>query len=229
MTKKNRDTLRLFDDERLTRELLCLPERLMRRAVGGTTISKRDAYLAAQALALAILTNAPIRIENLANINIDTNIVRHGTGRRAKVSLWFPAHAVKNDLEIELPLSAETVHLLDRYLKEAWPVLAQPGCKDLFPGRSGQKRSKVGFGMAIAKITERELGVRISPHQFRHIAGYLYLKSCPTDYETVRVLLGHKSLQTTIQFYAGMEIAAAAKRYDEVVFAPSRNRRRVSQ
>jgi Phage integrase family len=225
MTKKNRDTLRLFDDERLTRELLCLPERLMRRAVGGATISKRDAYLASQALAIAILTNAPIRIENLANININRNIVRLGTGSRAKVSLWFPAHKVKNDLEIELPLAAETVHLLDRYLKEAWPVLAQPGCTDLFPGRDGQTRSKVGFGMAIAKITERELGVRISPHQFRHIAGYLYLKACPGDYETVRVLLGHKSLQTTIQFYAGMEIAAAAKRYDEVVFAPSRKRR----
>ena len=104
-------------------------------------------------------------------------------------------------------------------------MLAESGCRDLFPGRKGTKRSKVGLGMAIAKTTERELGVRISPHQFRHITGYLYLKACPADYETVRVLLGHKSLQTTIQFYAGMEMSAAAKRYDEVVLAPGRKRR----
>ena len=178
-----------------------------------------------QALAIAILTNAPIRIENLANINLDQNIVRNGVGAGSRVTLWFPAQAVKNDLEIELPLATSTVRLLDTYLKEVWPVLAQPGCRDLFPGRSGDKRSKVGFGMAISKTTERELGVRISPHQFRHVAGYLYLTVRPGDYETVRVLLGHKALQTTIQFYAGMEIAAAAKRYDEVVLAPHRGRR----
>ncbi|RBW60862.1 hypothetical protein DS909_03160 [Phaeobacter gallaeciensis] len=38
------------------------------------------------------------------------------------------------------------------------------------------------------------------------MAGYLFLKQCPRDYATVRVLLGHKSLQTTNQFYTGMEI-----------------------
>ena len=197
----------------------------MRRATSKPNVSKRDAYLAAQALAIAILTDAPVRIENLANIDLDKNIVRHGSGRNASVSLYFPAHAVKNDLEVELPLAPETVRLLDTYLKQAWHVLAGAGCRDLFPGRTGMKRSKVGLGMAIAKTTERELGVRISPHQFRHITGYLYLKSCPADYETVRVLLGHKALQTTIQFYAGMEISAAARRYDEVVLSSRRQRR----
>lgn len=225
MTAKNRDTLRLFDDERLVRALLDLPNRLMRRALAGTSLSKLDAYLASQALGIAILFNAPIRIENLATINIDKNILRGGNGHRKKVLLRFPAHTVKNDLEIELPLAPETSDLLDRYLRTAWPVLASPGCRDLFPGRSGEIRSKVGFGMAIAKITERELGVRISPHQFRHITGYLYLKAVPGDYETVRVLLGHKSLQTTIQFYAGMETSAAAKRYEDEVLSLGRKPR----
>jgi integrase len=225
MTAKNRDTLRLFDDERLVRALLGLPARLMRQALAGPSISKLDAYLASQALAIAILVNAPIRIENLATINIDKNILRASNGHRKKFLLRFPAHRVKNDLEIELPLAPETSDLLDRYLETAWPVLASPGCRDLFPGRSGEIRSKTGFGMAIAKITERELGVRVSPHQFRHITGYLYLKACPGDYETVRVLLGHKALQTTIQFYAGMEISAAAKRYDEEVLSLGRKPR----
>ena len=119
MTKKNRDTLRIFDDERLVRDLLALPNGLMRRATGKNQMSKRDAYLAAQALAIAILTNAPVRIENLANIDLDTSIVRKGPGRNAGVSLYFPAQAVKNDLEIELPLAPETVRLLDIYLKHA--------------------------------------------------------------------------------------------------------------
>lgn len=224
MTTKNRDTLRVFNDEQLVRDLLYLPDALMARALQGTNVSKQDAYLATKALSIALLMNAPIRIENLANINIDRNIVRQGKGRGLVVSLHFSANEVKNDLEIELPLARETVGLLETYLAKAWPVLAAPGCRDLFPGKDGTKRSKVGFGMAIAQTTERELGVRVSPHQFRHIAGFLYLKQVPGDYETVRVLLGHKSLQTTIQFYAGMEADAAAKRFDEVVLAPARNR-----
>ncbi|PSL12638.1 site-specific integrase [Shimia abyssi] len=229
MTKKNRDTIRLFDDEVLVRELLYLPDQLMKRALITSQPSKRDAYLAAQALAIGLLLNSPIRIENLANINIDRHILRRGKGRSQSVSLCFPSDEVKNDLEIELPLAPETVRLLDSYLTKAWPILAAPGCRDLFPGKQGSKRSKVGLGMAIAKTTERELGVRISPHQFRHIAGYLFLKQRPGDYETVRVLLGHKSLQTTIQFYAGMEISAAAQRFDEVVLAPTRRGRRAHQ
>ena len=226
MTKKNRDTIRLFDDEVLVRELLFLPDRLMRRALSKPSVSKRDAYLAAQSLAIGLLLNAPIRIENLANINIDRHILQQGKGRNRSVSVYFPPDEVKNDLEIELPLAPETIGLLDAYLSKAWPVLASAGCRDLFPGRHGSKRSKVGLGMAIAKTTERELGVRVSPHQFRHITGYLFLKQCPGDYETVRVLLGHKSLQTTIQFYAGMEISAAAKRFDEVVLSPVRKGRK---
>lgn len=226
MTKKNRDTLRLFDDERLTRDLLYLPDTLMRRALSKTEVSKRDAYLASQALAIAILTNAPIRIENLANIDIARNIVRQSNSRSQSVSLYFPAEGVKNDLEIELPLAPETARLLHTYLAKAWPVLAAAECRDLFPGKNGTKRSKVGFGMAIAKTAERELGVRVSPHQFRHIAGYLYLKQRPGDFETVRVLLGHKTLQTTIQFYAGMEISAAVQQFEEVVFARARTRRK---
>ncbi|WP_171096379.1 tyrosine-type recombinase/integrase [Ruegeria sp. HKCCD9179] len=226
MTNKNRDTIRLFDDEVLVRELLLLPNKFMRRALSKPGVSKRDAYLAAQALAIGLLLNAPIRIENLANIDIDRHILQQGKGRNRSVSVYFPPYEVKNNLEIELPLSPETIGLLDAYLSKAWPVLASAGCRDLFPGRHGSKRSKVGLGMAIAKTTERELGVRISPHQFRHITGYLFLKQCPGDYETVRVLLGHKSLQTTIQFYAGMEIYAAAKRFDEVVLSPVRKGRK---
>lgn len=225
MTKKNRDTVRLFDDERLVRDLLALPNRLMRRALGKRELSKPDAYSAALAVAIAILLNAPIRIENLVNVDLEKNIIRRGEERSARVSLYFPAHTVKNDLEIELPLAPETVRLIDTYLKTAWPVMAEAGCRDLFPGQSGTKRNKVGLGMAISRTTERELGVRISAHQFRHVTGYLYLKACPGDYETVRVLLGHKALQTTVHFYAGMEISAAAKRYDEVVLSKRRRRR----
>jgi len=39
----------------------------------------------------------------------------------------------------------------------------------------------------------------------------------PGGHEVVRHLLGHRSIATTLRFYAGMETAAALRRYDAVV------------
>src|SRR5215212_6466515 len=46
------------------------------------------------------------------------------------------------------------------------------------------------------------LRLRISPHQFRYLAGYLYLRQYPGGHEGVRALLGHHSIATTTQAYA---------------------------
>jgi hypothetical protein len=56
----------------------------------------------------------------------------------------------------------------------------------------------------IDRIT-KELGIRVTPHQFRHFAAALILEKDPANYEFVRRVLGHKNLQTTINFYVGLE------------------------
>lgn len=224
MTTKNRDLLRLFEDERQVVALLDLPDRLMRRFERQATMGPRELRLAAVAAALAILICAPIRMENLHRIELDRHLVRYGAGRRREVRLRLPGHEVKNERSIELPLSNEATRLLDRYLKRAWPATAAPGCTYLFPGRGGGPRSKNGFGTAITRTVERELGVRVTPHQFRHLTGFLYLQRFPGEYETVRALLGHRQLQTTIQFYAGLESLEAGRRFDAVVLEPRRRR-----
>ncbi len=42
----------------------------------------------------------------------------------------------------------------------------------------------------------------------------LFLRGHPGEYETVRLLLGHKNLETTVKTYCGMEQADALRRYD---------------
>ena len=59
----------------------------------------------------------------------------------------------------------------------------------------------------------------MNAHLFRHLAAFLYLKVHQGEYETVRLLLGHKSIQTTIGFYCGLEQPAAFERYDQVLDA----------
>lgn len=71
----------------------------------------------------------------------------------------------------------------------------------------------------IGAVTERHLGVRMTPHKFRHVAGALHLRDNPAQHEVVRRLLGHKNLSTTLDFYAGMEQSAATRHYSTTIEA----------
>jgi hypothetical protein len=44
-----------------------------------------------------------------------------------------------------------------------------------------------------------------------------YLSNNPGDYETVRRVLGHKSITTTVAFYAGIEMEHSVRRFDQAV------------
>ena len=98
----------------------------------------------------------------------------------------------------------------------------------LFPGEHGGRRPSGGFGHQISDFMAREVGLVITPHQFRHLAAKLYLDHHPEGLETVRRLLGHKSLETTMRFYRELKSILAGKRYsallDELVAGTGRRR-----
>jgi integrase len=54
-------------------------------------------------------------------------------------------------------------------------------------------------------------------HQFRHAAGALILKHRPGEYELVRRILGHKSVQTTKNFYLSLETTQASEIFTDIV------------
>ena len=64
---------------------------------------------------------------------------------------------------------------------------------------------------------QKATGLRITIHQFRHAAAAIYLKHHPGDYETVRRLLGHRNVRTTVRFYCGLETIHASRLFGKVV------------
>jgi site-specific recombinase XerD len=124
---------------------------------------------------------------------------------------------VKNNVEIEFKLPNHTAKCIDAYLSRARPLLCKTANPHLFPAACGKSKTPGFFSRQIASFVEREIGVRLTAHQFRHLAGFLYLTANPNGYEVVRLLLGHKEISTTLKFYAGMEIEAAYRRYDEFI------------
>ena len=93
----------------------------------------------------------------------------------------------------------------------------QEASSKVFVSWNGRQKTPAELGAQIPRFIRERLGLDINLHLFRHLAGFVFLRSHPGEYETVRQLLGHKSLKTTTDFYTGLEHADAFRRYDEVL------------
>jgi integrase len=87
----------------------------------------------------------------------------------------------------------------------------------LFPGETGGFKDAKTFSGQITERVEKATGLFITVHQFRHAAAAIWLQYKPGDYETVRRILGHKRLQTTINFYCGLETLQANRDFGDLV------------
>ena len=66
---------------------------------------KAAAKLVRAAVAVELEIMCPIRLQNLSEINVDTDFVRSHAGKNAAVHLFIPGKRTKNgeDIELELP------------------------------------------------------------------------------------------------------------------------------
>ena len=221
MTAKNRDRLRPFDDPNAVAVFLDLPHRIRREMESGRQNPKRKAILAQMAAAVAILQAAPIRMKNLAELDLHRHLIERGK----RLYLIIPESEVKNGEPIEFELPVETVDVVAWYVREHRSVLLVEPTDALFPRKSGGPKSPAAFGTQISSTAFRYTGLKINPHLFRHIAGKLYLDARPGQYEVVRRILGHRSIATTTRIYSGAETRAAGQHFAAVIA----ERRRVLQ
>ena len=104
--------------------------------------------------------------------------------------------------------------LLARYIgNERQEILQTSDEGWLFPSGARSHKHKMTMQEQITKTARRHCGIAINPHLYRHIAAYLHLHRHPDDIETVRRILGHKRIETTLMFYAEMDRDRAMQRY----------------
>jgi integrase len=177
----------------------------------------KAAISAQLAVAVAILTFAPVRLCNLVSIELGQNLIKPG-GPNAPYWLVFPNYDVKNRVDLNFRFDQALTDLIDEYVQEFRPALLRgTNAPWLFPGEAGQPKNKLMFSKLITERIQKATGVRITVHQFRHAAAAIYLKHRPGDYEFVRRLLGHRSIQTTIKFYCGLETMQATEDFGKLI------------
>ncbi|MBM3552364.1 MAG: hypothetical protein FJX45_11485 [Alphaproteobacteria bacterium] len=215
MTDRNRKKLRrIVDDEETLHRLIQLPSEVAAR-VDRDTPSFADAIAIQTALAIQIVLMAPMRAKNLAGLDFKHHV---DIINPACCHIVIEAADVKNDRDLEYSLGAGFMRLLTLYRDTYWPILAgDRQTSAVFISRNGRQKTPGALGVQIASFIKEHVGVDMHVHLFRHLAGYLFLRAHPGEYEPVRQLLGHKSIRTTVDFYVGLEQEHSFKRYDEIL------------
>lgn len=231
MTQKNRERLVPFNDPNNVKRLLELPQRTL-KAAAHAPATHHTAVRVMYALQVAILLAVPVRIKNLTALKLGENVIESGKGKTRQVHLFIPREQTKTHTDFTAVLPARVVELLDAWQAVWRPLILNAPSPYLFPNASGELRSSVALARQICRFVEREAGLRVHVHLFRHLAAKLYLRFDPSGLETVRQLLGHTSIRTTLKAYADFQTEPAFLRLEEALLdmyegpAPLRKARR---
>lgn len=230
LTDKNNALLRGFGDPELLRRLLALPDRLWREALAMAPSQRRLAKAQA-ALAIAILTYAPLRIANLSALMFDkTLFLPARAGQESLIEI--PAAQMKNREPFTIALPAKITAMLRTYRTQ---ILK--GSAVLFENGQGKPKLPTTVSWLVERTIRRHVGIDMTAHQFRHLAAKVILDADPSAYESVRQLLGHRNLATTINNYAGLDTRRAGRHHAALIEKeleqyqaplPSRRKRRLS-
>jgi integrase len=217
LVRKNKTCLAQFDDQRNLGALLHLPQRLLKDAA--RTGGKDGARLAESALAIELLTMCPIRIGNVVGLDLTRHFIKPGPSKNGTVRIVIPKGEVKNKREIEFEFPVHLARMHDRHITKFRPLLPGSGSNWLFPSVDGGERPYKSLAGQISRVVLRYTGLTITPHQFRHFAGMMFLDEHPTGHGTVRDVLGHASIDTTTQYYTGIDQVKAGRIYDKAILA----------
>jgi len=214
LTEKNKARLRVLKTEANLRALAQLPRRILEEALVRPA-SVENAAAVQAGVAVALLLTAPIRGKNLAELHRDRSFTAAGNDGSARLSV--EAFRVKNKQAIEFVVSATVMRLVDIYMERFQPLLAGRDNRFLFPNRSGKHKAPSALSGEVPKVIKAMTGLDMNLHLARHLAADLFLRAHPGEYETIRRLLGHKSIKTTTEFYADQETETAYRRYDALM------------
>jgi integrase len=218
MTPKNLKVIRQVLNSEVWARVINCPDELMRRARALKDQAPLKAAVTAQiAVAVAIVTVAPVRAANLSTIRLGENLYKPG-GPDTTYLLVFPEYDVKNRVDLTFELDDYVTAIIDEYVHDFRSAVMRGSNEDwLFPRQGTGAKDPHLFGIQITERIQKVTGLRITLHQYRHAAAAVYLKEHPGEYETVRHFLGHRNIRTTVKFYCGLETIQATRMLNDVV------------
>lgn len=211
LSKKYQRRLEAFAEDNRAKlvELFRLPHQLfaeLEKARKKTGVVTREmALLALAAAAMLILWRMPIRFGNLRTINLDRHIRINRT--RDKTTIEFKSIKV-GDVELTITLKGPYHKGFWLFVRNYRPVLLKGRESSwLFPSAE-DPRKPIPHGSIARLLFGRQRGVvmtrvrvRMNPHFWRHLIGWIILSKDRSKISLVSAVLGHKNLETARRFY----------------------------
>ena len=131
--------------------------------------------------------------------------VRAEQEKNPKAEFWmfrFNSDETKTGNEVEALLPRQLIEPLEEYLQCYRPLLLRGGDPGtLFLNSAGRPMSLWQFTQVVTQLTLRYGGKRVTPHMFRTIVAFQWLKDHPKDYLNLSKILWHADLNTTLRIY----------------------------
>lgn len=216
LTPKNKALLRQFESDQLKAKLFFLPEQLMAEVITTLATGPLDFVRAQVAIAIDFQLAIPLRPRNLSRLNWRRHF-SEPDGPKGRLLLHIPKEETKSrkqDFTAEVP--EHVARRLRWYRRQILSRLITDLDGDLFVTEKGCRKDQKTLAIQIIKTIERSLGIHMTPHQFRHLCGTLYLEENPEDLETAKALLGHAWTKTTL-IYVGSSSRRASRAYGNFV------------
>jgi integrase len=216
LTDKNKGFLRQFDDPAVLKRLHDLPDRLWAEVRRQARPNFRTLAKAQAALAMSILCYMPLRLQNLTSLTFDVHLFLRGEAN-AISTLEISAPDVKNKTDMAFDIPHRIAKMLIEYRDRIAPKIIGRRPDRLFVNADGSPKSQSTVAWLIKTYARRRAGIVLTSHQFRHLSAKVLLDAEPGSFETVRQLLGHKSLKTTVGAYAGIDSRRAARHHQHLI------------
>lgn len=193
---RTRTRMRQFDDDRNVARIVHLPHYLFALAKRHRSPSREQPVLAQMAIALAILQYAPMRIGNLAGLNLERHVRQVVIDGEARWLLTIPGEEVKNRVTNTYEIPGEDVQLIDTALA----LYDQPNGY-IFPGRNGGAKATSFLSQQIKDTIARYAGLDVNSHLFRALIARHHLRRHPGAFEDVRTILHDRDGATVRAHY----------------------------
>jgi len=230
MTEKNRALLDKLEDQRFRDLVQLLPSLIVEKVISARSAGKQagrrasrrisDVRLAGMvrtAVAIELLLVCGLRRENLSGLQLGKTVQKVGQAPNAVWVIHLEADEVKNDDPLRFTLPPESVELLEWYLADWRALVSEHPDSWLFPAPDGGRMDPKSLANAITCLAKQMLGVRVTPHQFRHLSAELYLRENPEGLFTISQHLGHRDPNTTRTYYVRPKQREASRRYQNEV------------
>lgn len=179
------------------------------------------------ALLFALLILRPLREGNIIDLTLGRGLLKNRDGSH---DLVVSSVEEKGRKPYRIAFPAVLEESLKEYLDQWRPVLNQKNSDRVFmTNRGGKLTPKLLIDRTTA-LGEKYLQIsKMNPHFFRSLVVSSYLIQYPNQTETVRQLLGHRKLETTLKYYIHVHVLHASRRAAEFARETYPNFRRLGE